>query len=142
MTDVLNDYPVILKQAVRWGDMDSFNHVNNTVYFKYFEDVRIAYFDKIDAMLNMDDLKVGPILANARTDFRVPLTYPDTVSVACKITDMHEKKFTMRFIVYSHTLEKIAAEGDGLIVFFDYAKRKSCAVPENIVNKINRLENS
>lgn len=68
MTDALKDYPVILTQVVRLGDIDSFGHVNNTVYFKYFECVRIVFFDQIGALLNILDSKVGPILANAHTD--------------------------------------------------------------------------
>ncbi|MBT8142422.1 MAG: acyl-CoA thioesterase [Gammaproteobacteria bacterium] len=140
MKQILNDYPVVLEQQVRWGDEDSFQHVNNTVYFKYFEDARIAYFDKIDAMVNMGETKIGPILANARTDFRAALTYPDTISIGCRISDVHEKKFTMQYVVYSHKMDCIAAEGDGLIVFLDYAKRKSCAIPAAVVAKIKQLE--
>ena len=32
----LTDYPTIITQAVQWGDMDAANHVNNTVYLRYF----------------------------------------------------------------------------------------------------------
>ena len=32
---------------IRWGDMDAFGHVNNTVYFRYMEQVRISWFEQI-----------------------------------------------------------------------------------------------
>jgi acyl-CoA thioester hydrolase len=40
---LLAGFPVIVEQAVVWGDMDSYRHVNNTVYFRYFENARLEY---------------------------------------------------------------------------------------------------
>ena len=45
MKQLKKEYPVVLNQDIIWGDMDAFGHINNTVYFRYFEDARIAYFD-------------------------------------------------------------------------------------------------
>ena len=33
--------------AVRWGDMDAYNHVNNTVYFRYMEQCRLEWFARL-----------------------------------------------------------------------------------------------
>ncbi|MCZ6911333.1 MAG: acyl-CoA thioesterase, partial [Proteobacteria bacterium] len=40
---VLDDYPVVIELPVVWGEMDAFDHVNNIIYFRYFESARIAY---------------------------------------------------------------------------------------------------
>ena len=42
MKQLKKDYPVVLSQDIIWGDMDAFGHINNTVYFRYFEDARIT----------------------------------------------------------------------------------------------------
>jgi acyl-CoA thioester hydrolase len=34
-----------LELPIRWGDMDAMGHVNNTVYFRYMEQLRISWFD-------------------------------------------------------------------------------------------------
>ncbi len=47
MQEILKHYSVIIETPVAWGEMDAFQHVNNIVYFRYFESVRIAYFEKI-----------------------------------------------------------------------------------------------
>ena len=44
----LAGYPVIVVCDVAWGDMDSFAHVNNVVYFRYFENARLEYFRQLD----------------------------------------------------------------------------------------------
>ena len=50
MKQLKKDYPVILSQDIIWGDMDAFGHINNTVYFRYFENVRIEYFNRIGVL--------------------------------------------------------------------------------------------
>jgi len=47
MKQLMKEYPVIIAQDIIWGDMDAFDHINNTVYFRYFENARIEYFNKI-----------------------------------------------------------------------------------------------
>ena len=36
-----------MSMPIRWGDMDAFGHVNNTVYFRYMEQVRISWFEQL-----------------------------------------------------------------------------------------------
>ena len=46
--DGFGRWPVRRELPVQWGDMDAFAHVNNTVYLRWFETVRIAYFEELD----------------------------------------------------------------------------------------------
>lgn len=140
MSDLKGNYPIVLEQNVIWGDMDAFEHVNNTVYFRYFEDARMAYFEKIGAIDYKNETQIGPILANTRCDFKLPLSYPDRVQIAATIEDMKDKRFTMKYVVYSETLESIVAEGEGLIVYYDYQQGRSCAIPPVLVTAIKNLE--
>jgi len=64
--------------TVAWGEMDAFQHVNNVVYFKYFESARINYFEETGINAHMQTTGVGPILGNTQCRFKAPLTYPDT----------------------------------------------------------------
>ncbi|MBT8075182.1 MAG: thioesterase family protein, partial [Gammaproteobacteria bacterium] len=63
MNDLNARFPVVISQDLVWGDMDAFAHINNTVYFRYFEDVRIEYFKRIKVLEYMNRTQVGPILA-------------------------------------------------------------------------------
>lgn len=136
MKDVLKDYPVVIEIPVAWGEMDSFNHVNNVVYFRYFESARIAYLDKIDGFEYMRNNGIGPILATTHCRFRVPLTYPDVVSSAVRVTEVGEDRFKMKHIVFSHRHSKVAAEGEGVLVTFDYRSNKKTPVPEELRQRI------
>lgn len=140
MDTFFSDYPVVVDDIVRWGDMDAFGHVNNTVYFRYFEQARIGYFDKIAVMPYMKEHAIGPILAETRCRFKAPLTSPDTLKIGACISVLAEHKMTMKYAVWSERLQRVVAEGDGLIVFVDYHEHKKVAVPQVILDKIEVLQ--
>ena len=128
---------LVISQPLIWGDMDAYEHVNNTVYFRFFEDIRMAYF----ARVGVDQYKAahgkGPILARTECSFRLPLAYPGTVQIGTSVSVLSEKKLNMDYYVYSEEHGALAAEGSGLIVFYDYNANKSCAIPDEIVGRIN-----
>ena len=64
--------------AIRWGDMDAMGHVNNTVYFRYMEQARISWFDRL---VPEDEAwqSTGIVIANATCNYRRAITYPGNV---------------------------------------------------------------
>jgi len=138
--DLGKQYPIHLKQAVIWGDMDAFEHVNNTVYFRYFEDARMEFFMKLGVMEHLKSTSIGPILASTRCDFRAPLNFPDEIVIGAWIDQVAEKRFTMHYRVHSLNQKCLVAEGEGLVVFYDYENKKSSVIPEHIVQSIERLQ--
>ena len=140
MKQLEKEYPVVLSQDVIWGDMDAFGHINNTVYFRYFEDARIAYFDRIGVHVSMAQSDTGPILAKALCNFRLPLDYPDRIHIATRSRILSAKTFNMEYAVFSEKHGSIAADGEGLTVYYDYANGKSCEIPATIVAALEALE--
>jgi acyl-CoA thioester hydrolase len=142
MEELLKGYPVVIFTPVAWGEMDSLQHVNNIVYFRYFESARMAYFDRLDIWDYMNETGIGPILASTQCRFRVPLSYPDTVSVGTKISEIADDRFLMKYRVVSHRHAKIAAEGEGVIVSYNYREQAKAPLPEEIKERIRALEKS
>ncbi|MFQ3580634.1 MAG: thioesterase family protein [Chloracidobacterium sp.] len=137
--EALAGYPVIITIPVAWGDMDAAQHVNNTVYFRYFESARIAYFERIAFGLDFAQ-SVGPIVAHTQCRFRWPLTYPDTISVGTGVSGLGDDRFVMRFTIASHRHGKVAAQGDGLIVSYDYRNQRKAPLPAAVRAAIMTLE--
>ena len=140
MRELLATFPVVIETPVAWGEMDSLQHVNNIVYFRYFESARMAYFDQLRLWEYMAETGVGPILASTDCRFRLPLTYPDAVSVGAKISEIGDDRFVMSYLVVSRRHEKVAAEGEGVIVSYDYRALKKAPLPAEIVRRIRELE--
>ena len=142
MTSLLSDFPVTIEVPIAWGEMDAFQHVNNVAYFRYFESARIAYFAKLDLLAFMQQTGIGPILKSTQCTFRIPLTYPDTVSVGARVPNVHKDRFVMQYCVASHNHQKIAAEGEGVLVTFDYNSNHKVDMPNELRRRIEMVENS
>lgn len=140
MQELFEQFPVVIEWPVAWGDMDAFQHVNNTVYFRYFESGRIEYFRRIDWPAYQEATGIGPILAATQARFRKPLTYPDTVLIAIKVTSFAEDRFIMDCRLFSKRLGQLACEGQATIVTYNYAANKKVPVPMEIRQRIEALE--
>ena len=136
----LTPFPVVVEQDVAWGDMDSYAHVNNVVYFRYFESARIAYFERVDAMGEMERSGCGPILAETRCRFRAPLQYPDRVAVGARVSQVSDDRFTMQYALASTKAGRIAAEGDGIVVWYDYRAQGKTKLPASLRERIGEIE--
>ncbi len=136
----LQDYKVVVELPVLWGQMDAFEHVNNTVYFRYFESARMVYGDKIDTYKFLREDGIGPILAATSCTFIKPLRYPDTIHVGCRTIRITESEMDQEYSIYSERLKKLAASGTATIVAYDYNEFKKSKFPQALVESILSLE--
>ena len=140
MREQLDGYPLVIEAPVAWGEMDSMGHVNNIAYFRYFESARIAYFERVGFMAHLLETGVGPILASTQCRFRLALSYPDTVFVGAKAEQITDDRFVMKYLAVSRRHAKPAAEGEGLIVSFDYRAQRKAPLPAEVRARIEELE--
>lgn len=134
---LLEAFPVRVSMPVAWGEMDAFGHVNNVVYFRYFENARIEYARRIGFA---DARGVGPILASTHCRFRRPLTYPDQLCVGVRTTEILEDRFTIEYRLVSQRLGEVAAEGGGVVVSYDYGTGRKAPLPSAVRRAIEDLE--
>lgn len=142
MKELLAKFPVVIEIPVAWGEMDSLGHVNNIIYFRYFESARIAYLAKIGFRASLDQMEIGPILGSINCKFKYPVTFPDTLSVGVRTLNIGEDRFTIEHCVVSHAAQRIAAEGEGVIVAYDYRAKKKAHLPAEVKHRIEHIEAS
>ena len=133
MHDLNENYPLVLSQELIWSDMDEYQHINNAVYFRYFEDARMKYFEATGVLQHKAETQIGPILASTTCNFRAPLAYPDRIYIGARIEELKNRTLKMKYVVYSERLDKLAADGEGRVVFYDYQQKMSCEIPTVIV---------
>ncbi|MFU8895650.1 MAG: acyl-CoA thioesterase [Gammaproteobacteria bacterium] len=138
--DLLAGFPVRIEIPVAWGEMDAFGHVNNVVYFRYFESARIAYFAALDYLELMRTTGIGPILAATDCRFRLPLDYPDNLTVGARVTDIQADGFLMHYLVASERHGRVAAEGHGRIISYDYENKCKAPLQTQLHERLRRLE--
>ena len=137
---LLAEHPVVIEIPVLWGELDAYGHVNNTVYFKYFESVRMAYLQECGVLESYDRDRTGIILYSTECRFRAALHHPDSVLVGARTEQIQADRFVMGYSVVSRAAERVAAEGRATLVWFDYNKRTKIPLPESVQNAIGQLE--
>ena len=80
-----------LQMPIRWGDMDAMGHVNNTLYFRYLETARIAWFESIGC--NVNPQGEGALIVNAFCNFHKQLEYPGDIVVKMYVSDPGRSSF-------------------------------------------------
>jgi acyl-CoA thioester hydrolase len=136
----LANFPVVISLPVQWGEQDMFGHVNNTVFFRWFESARIAYLDRIGLSRLMAGENLGPILASITCNYRRQLTFPDTVEIGSRITRIGRTSMTMVHALHSRAQAALVADGESTIVAFDYQAQRPVPVPEEIRAAIAAIE--
>ncbi|WP_447922692.1 acyl-CoA thioesterase [Achromobacter aegrifaciens] len=122
---------------LRWGDSDSLNHLNNTLYFRLMEEARMQILYDAGFALPADH---GPILAHASCDFLRPLTYPANVLVTHKVTRIGRSSAEFELL-----LEKSGdaagpyARGRNVLVWMDYVANASAPWPPEVLSSIGSL---
>jgi acyl-CoA thioester hydrolase len=139
-SELLAGFPVIVEQNVVWGDMDAYQHVNNVVYFRYFENARLEYIRRLDWFEFEKASGIGPILAATQARFRRALTYPDTISIGARLLTLQADRFDLEHKIVSQAQGEVVTLGQGTIVTYHYADGKKVPVPEELKERILALE--
>ena len=120
---------------VRFRDIDGMGHVNNAVFFTYFEEGRKALFQKI---AKGSDLAIFPfILARIGCDFLSPIKLNTLLSLEMWVKEIGYKSFALGYNLADFKDPSISyAKGESVQVCFDYGENKSIAVPAELKQKL------
>jgi acyl-CoA thioester hydrolase len=142
----MQGFPVTLELPVQWGEMDALRHVNNALFFRWFESARIAYFDRLRAAIpgagaTVGLGEIGPILASTSCDFLRPVTYPAVVRVGARVSELGNSSMRMDYAVErTDAPEDLCAKGTSVVVLVRYATLQKVRVPDEMRAAIDALE--
>ena len=112
---------------VRWGDMDAYQHVNNTIYFRYMEQCRLEWFAKLGFEWGVA-VDVVPMLVEANCRFIRAVTHPATVRVTIRVTDIGAK-----IVATTHDIfvgDVLHATGVCKLLWMSRSANKAVALPD------------
>ena len=125
---------------ILWGDMDAFQHVNNTASIRWFESSRIRLIEHRDLSAVLKAHGVAPILVSVSCNYRRQLRYPDTVHVGSKVPGWGNTSLTLQHTVVSEQQECIASDGHSVIVCFDYKTQRPVRIPDEFRDAVERMQ--
>ena len=142
----MNNWPIVTEIPVLWGDMDDFGHVNNIIYLKWCETSRVELFRKVWDLksLKMEDILseegMGPILANFNMNYRIPVQYPDVITVKTRVTNIGNTSFGISHELYSKVNEKnIVANAESVVVMINYKSGEKFTINDDNRSKLKQF---
>ncbi|MBX3686904.1 MAG: acyl-CoA thioesterase [Rhodocyclaceae bacterium] len=116
---------------VRWGDLDAYGHLNNTVYFRFCEQARVEWIEAAGFPVS-PDRREAPVIINASCTFLVPLNYPATVVVKLYAGEPGRSSFMTWYELHAEGCEQLFAEGASKVVWMDHQTGKSVPLPDTL----------
>ena len=119
----------VARIPIRWRDMDVNRHVNNTVYFRYFEQTRIEWCDSVRAPWTQSAQSF--VIAAAHCNYRKPLAHPGTVEVILYAGAIGRSSFTLHYDLFLEG-DRTSKHADGYTrqVWIDRGAGTSAALPD------------
>ena len=112
---------------IRFADIDAMGHVNNAVYFSYFEQARMAYFKERVAR-SWDWNEDGVIVARNEIDYVFPVFLNDRMVIRLWVEHVGTKSFTVCYRVVVG--ERLCATGKSVLVCFNHKNKATQVLPE------------
>lgn len=131
-------YHHLLPIQLRFNDIDQFGHVNNTVYFTYYDLGKTEYFATVYPALKWD--KDGIVVVHIEADFLSQIKSNDPIAVQTAIVEIGNKSMTMVQRVINTRTEEIKCLCKSVLVAFDLEKHDSKEIPEDWKEAISAFE--
>ena len=122
------DYPHKQSITTRWMDNDAYGHVNNVVYFSYFDTVVNTYLIERGAL----DIQASPVIGlvvETGCTYLSPLTYPETVTAGLRVAHLGRSSVRYEIALFRQGAELAAAQGYFVHVYVDRATRRPVELP-------------
>lgn len=131
------DYRYWASIPTRWSDNDMLGHVNNVLYFRFFEAVVVRFLIE-EAKLDWRAAPAIPFAVDIRCHFRRPLSFPEVVDAGLHIDRLGTTSVGYGLALFASRAEDAAALGQFVHVYVDRATQTPVAIPDAIRNLYRR----
>jgi acyl-CoA thioester hydrolase len=120
-----------LKLRIDWSEMDLYGHVNNVSFFKYVQAARVHFWEEAGINQMHRDSGIGPTLASVNCRFMRSLYFPGEVIIHTHAEWIKTSSFQLTHQLFNTAGEQVA-QGEDIVVMFDYTTQQKVEIPETI----------
>lgn len=126
-----SDFPHVCPMPTRWADNDAYGHVNNVVYYSYF-DTAINQFLISHGVLDIEaDPVVGYVVETGCTYFQ-PVSFPDLLHIGIRVVRLGSTSVRYEVALFRNAEIRAAAAGHFVHVYVDRRTGRSAPIPDPV----------
>jgi acyl-CoA thioester hydrolase len=130
------DFPHRVQLQTRWGDNDVYGHVNNVVYYSYFDTLINRYLID-EGGLDIEASTVIGVCVESQCRYLESIAFPESIEAGLRVAELGTS--SVRYEIGIFKAERLCAIGTFVHVFVDRASRKATAIPQRMRDALARL---
>lgn len=119
---------------VRFCETDALGHINNTSYFIYFEEARLAFMEELEFEVESKNQNI--VLASTKCDFINQGFFHQELTVRTYVSRIGVKSFSLDHEIICSRTKQLVAKGSDVVVHFNFDRQESEAIPESLREKL------
>jgi len=132
------EFRIWRKVTTRWADNDAYGHVNNTVYYEWFDSAVNAWMVEQD-MLDIANGDPIALVVETRCTYAAPLAFPEDVDVGMAVAQLGRSSIRYRIGIFAEGADNAAAEGEFVHVVVDRSTRRPVEIPADWRRKLKAI---
>ena len=137
--DRLESYPYHLKLQTRWSDNDVYGHVNNSVYYFYFDTLVNRWLIE-NGLLEIGKSDVIGLVVETSCSYFASLKFPDDIVAGLRVSKTGRSSVHYEIGLFRNAEETASAQGHFTHVYVDEKTRRPKPISDIMIDKLNRIK--
>ena len=133
-----SDYSYYTDITTRWMDNDIYGHVNNVVYYSYFDSVANKYLIE-EGGLNIHAASIVGFVVASSCQYKSPIAYPDLIDAGLRVNRLGNSSVEYGIGIFKKGAANASGMGIFTHVFVDRSTDKSSPIPSEIRSALEAI---
>lgn len=134
-----NEYRYFTTIETRWMDNDAYGHVNNVVYYSFFDTAVNKWLIEQGVLHVTDSPSIG-LVVETQCRYFSPLTFPDRVVAGLRVAHIGNSSVRYEIALFQNESDQAAAAGHFVHVYVNRVTRESVRIPDNVRLALDQLQ--
>ncbi|GJE97584.1 acyl-CoA thioesterase [Phanerochaete sordida] len=135
------DYPFFLSYRTRWSDNDQYAHINNAVYYHFFDSIVNTYLIQHCGLTPPNSPLIG-LVVSSFCHFYAPFSFPSVLDLGLRVSKLGNSSVTYEVGVFEEGKDTPSAVGGYTHVFVENKSRKSTTMDSKTRDGLQMLQSS
>ena len=132
------DFAHFSEITTRWNDNDAYGHINNVVYYEYF-DTAVNEYLIAQGGLDIANGKVIGLMVETHCNYFKPIAYPDKIRAGLRVAHLGTSSVKYEIGIFRNDESTASVQGHAVHVFVDRATNRPVPLPEGLKTALEKL---